>query len=317
MTAGSILLQMLLFVLGLAALYLGAEGLVRGASNLARSLHIRPIIIGLTVVAFGTSAPELIVSLLAVVQKSEEIAIGNILGSNIANIGLVLGVAALLRPLRVETKLIQREVPIMIGASLLLYGLAAWGKQIGRFDGAILFVGILIFLLYSYAGKRKHPVELEGAVFSEAKFTIRDLLFLLAGLGALLAGAQLLIRSAVFLAQALGVSEGAIGLSLVAFGTSLPELATSAVAAVRQEMDISIGNVVGSNIFNILAVIGPVSLVQPLGVGVGWLWFQFPVTLIFALALFPIMKTGAVINRWEGGLLLAGYGVFLAWLFRT
>jgi len=309
-----ITLQAFLFIIGLVLLYFGAEGLVRGSSNLARALRIRPVIIGLTVVAFGTSTPELVVSLLAAARRSEALAVGNVVGSNIANIGLILGLAALIRPLRVERGLIKREVPMMLAASFLFYGFAGSGA-INRTFGGLLFAGLLAFLLYSARTAKESGVESqESRVRTEDSGLKTQLLFLLLGLGGLLGGAQLMVGSAVYLARAIGVSEGIIGLTLVAGGTSLPELATSVVATMKKEADLLVGNIIGSNLFNILAVVGLVSLIRPLPVGSGWLLFQFPVMILFSLALLPIMWDHRI-SRWEGGLLLAGYLAFLAWLF--
>jgi len=309
-----ITLQIFLFLIGLVLLYFGAEGLVRGSANLARALRIRPVIVGLTVVAFGTSAPELVVSLLAAARRSEALAVGNVVGSNIANIGLILGLAAILRPLRVERGLIKREVPMMLAASFLFYGFA-WSGAINRIFGGILFAGLLVFLLYSASTAKESGVESqESRVRTEDSGLKTQLLLLLGGLGGLLGGAQLLVGSAVYLARAIGVSEGIIGLTLVAGGTSLPELATSVVAAIKKEADISVGNIIGSNLFNILAVVGLVSLVRPLPVEPRWLLVQFPVMLLLSLALLPIMWDHKII-RWEGGLLLAAYLAFLIWIF--
>lgn len=315
----NIAVQTLLFIIGLILLYFGADGLVRGAVFLARALRVRPLIIGLTVVALGTSAPELMVCLLAAARKSEALAVGNVVGSNIANIGLVLGLTAVLRPLRVEQGLIRREVPIMLIASFLFYGLA-WSGAISRPFGGILFAGLVAFLLYSVRTAKKHPqrgqAQAEGPAElpSPDKSKLKSALLLFFGLGGLLLGAQLMVGSAVYLARVFGVSEGIIGLSLVAIGTSLPELATSAVAALRKQADISVGNIVGSNLFNILAVTGLTALVQPLSVEHDWLLFQFPVMLLFSVALLLVMLDREI-RRWEGGLLLAGYSAFLIWLF--
>lgn len=312
-----VILQALFFLIGLVLLYFGAEGLVRGSSNLARALRIRPVIIGLTVVAFGTSAPELVVSLLAAARRSEALAVGNVVGSNIANVGLILGLAALIRPLRVERGLIKREVPMMLAASFLFYGFAGSGA-INRTFGGVLFAGLLAFLLYSALTAKEHPGEVqaleEKLVIPPPGSRLKDVLFLLFGLGGLLGGAQLMVGSAVYLARAIGVSEGIIGLTLVAGGTSLPELATSIVATMKKEADLLVGNIIGSNLFNILAVAGLVGMVRPLPVKPKWLLFQFPAMLLFSLALLPIMWDHRI-SRWEGGLLLAGYLAFLAWLF--
>ena len=316
----SMAVQALLFVAGLILIYLGAEGMVRGASSLARALRIRPLVIGLTVVAFGTSAPELVVSLLAAAQKSEALAVGNVIGSNIANIALILGIAAILRPLRVERGLVRREIPMMLVASFLFYGFA-WSGTISRPFGGILLAGLVVFLVYSFRTAREQPQEGQAkperpdGISLTRRSTLKNGLLCLFGLGGLLVGAQVLVGSGVFLARAFGVSEGIIGLSLVAVGTSLPELATTVVASIRKEPDLGIGNIIGSNLFNILAVIGLGSLVRPLPVEPDWLLFQFPVMLFLSLALLPLLL-GRVIRRWEGGLLFAGYCAFLIWLFR-
>jgi len=315
----SMVVQALLFVAGLVLLYFGAEGMVKGAASLARALRIRPLVIGLTVVAFGTSAPELVVSLIAAVQKSEALAVGNVIGSNIANIALILGVAALLRPLRTQRELVRREIPMMLVASFLFYGMA-WSGAITRPFGGILLAGLAAFLFYNVCTAREQPqtVQAEPEASDEAspsrKAMLKDGLLFLIGLAGLLVGAQMLVRSGVFLARAVGVSEGVIGLSLVALGTSLPELATTVVASIRGQADLGIGNIIGSNLFNILAVIGFGSLVRPLPVESGWLLFQFPVMLFLSLVLLPLML-GQVIRRWEGALLLAGYCAFIARLF--
>jgi cation:H+ antiporter len=313
-----IAVQAFLFIIGLLLLYFGAAWLVRGSASLARALGIRPVIIGLTVVAFGTSAPELVVSLLAATSRSEALAVGNVIGSNIANIGLILGTAALLQPLIVERQLIRREIPIMLVASLAFYGLA-WSGTIYRISGGILFLGLLAFLLYSARTAKGGPVASQaiGEEVDESSLNspkLKDGLLILVGLATLVFGAQLMVGSAVYLARAIGVSEGIIGLTMVAGGTSLPELATSIVAVLKKETDIGVGNIIGSNLFNILAVVGLVALVRPLPVEPGWLLLQFPVMLLFSLVLLPIMVDHKI-SRWEGGLLLAAYFTFLAWLF--
>lgn len=313
-----LVIQTVLFIVGLSLLYFGAEWLVRGSGSLARAHGIRPVIIGLTVVAFGTSAPELVVSLLAAASRSEALAVGNVVGSNIANIGLILGLAAILRPLSVERAVIRREIPIMLIASLFFYGLA-WSGMIYRVSGGILFLGLLAFLLYSARTAKGGP-EASQAIGEEVgesslnSSKLKDGLLILLGLAALVLGARLMVSSAVYLARTTGVSEGIIGLTMVAGGTSLPELATSIVAVLKKETDIGVGNIIGSNLFNILAVVGLVALVQPLPVEPGWLLLQFPVMLLFSLVLLPILVDHKI-SRWEGGLLLAAYFAFLAWLF--
>ncbi len=312
--------QIALFVLGVGGLYLGAEGFVRGSARLAQYFGVSRLVIGLTLVAFGTSAPELAVSLLAALQGTPALAVGNIVGSNIANIGLILALAALIRPIHVRSSLIRREVPFMIVISFLFYGLAFNGL-ISRLDGLVLVAGLAVFLVLMYVYRAEGLIE-EGGADSvveanpgRARAIVLSGALALGGLLVLLVGARLLVDSAVALARAFGISEGIIGLSLVAVGTSLPELATSVVAALRRETAISIGNIVGSNIFNLLSVLGIVALVRPLPVEAAWLQREIPIMLLFALALLPIMKTRGAVQRLEGGLLLIGYIAFLLWIF--
>ena len=321
MTGSELLLQALLFALGLGGLYLGAEGFVRGSARLAELLGISRWVIGLTLVAFGTSAPELAVSLLAALKGTPDLAVGNVVGSNVANIGLILAIAALLRPLEVRTSLVRREVPFMLLISLLFYGLALNGT-ISRLDGGVLVLalGVFLGLMYVYRAEGVLDEGLEVAPGAASPQRGRALagsaVLALGGLLVLLGGARLLVDSAVALARALGVSEGIIGLSLVAVGTSLPELATTVVAALRREMAISVGNIVGSNVFNLLSVIGFVALVRPLPVIPEWLTREIPLMLLFSFALLPVMGRGFRVERWEGMLLLLGYVAFLVWVFR-
>jgi len=315
------LTHILIFLAGLAALYFGAEWLVHGSSRLARCLNIRPIIIGLTIVAFGGSAPEAAVSIVAAFQKNSDIALGNILGSVIANIGLVLGLSALIRPLKIQFSTITKELPIMLGAAILFY-LMALNLTIGFWEGLVLFTGIVLFIAYSvYQGVKERNknrlVEKEYEEFLEGKRNSRPkLIFLvIVGLVMIIGGANLLVKSGVFIAQKLGVSELIIGISLIAIGTSLPELAISTVAAYRKEADISAGNVIGSNIFNVFFVIGAVAMIHPLSVQKSTLGFEFPAMLIFSALLVGMMKTHLTLSRIEGSILLVLYVLFMILLF--
>lgn len=311
------LAHIILFLSGVIILYLGAEWMVRGSARMAKLLGISPLIIGLTVIGFGTSAPELVVSMVAAIRKVDDIALGNIIGSNIANIGLVLGLSALISPLKVNPDILKRELPIMVLVSVILY-LMSLDLQISFIEGAILFAGIILFNWISYfltkreskanKAERVGSIELEGT-------RKRQTLLITVGLAGIIGGAQLMVRSAVFVAKELGISELIIGLTLVALGTSLPELAVSTVAAFRKESEISIGDVVGSNIFNILMVIGIVAMISPLKVSSETLKFEFPVLLIFGIVLVPMMRTGLVISRVEGAILTAGYLGFISYLF--
>ncbi|MCL4806651.1 MAG: calcium/sodium antiporter [Thermoanaerobaculia bacterium] len=313
-------LTILLFVLGIALLVLGAELLVRGASRLALAAGVSPLVVGLTVVAFGTSAPELAVSVRAAVAGSADIAYGNVVGSNIFNVLFILGLSALVAPLLVDRQLIRRDVPIMVGVSLLLPLLALDGK-IGRIDGALLFGGILAYTAFSVIESRKERSatreEMAAGTSDEAPGAWwANLLLVVGGVGMLVLGARWLVDGAVVFARALGVSELIIGLTIVAAGTSLPEVATSVLASIRGHRDIAVGNVVGSNIFNILCVLGLTGLVAPGGVPVSpdALAFDTPVMIGVALACLPIFFVGPGIARWEGALFLFYYAAYVTFI---
>jgi cation:H+ antiporter len=293
------ILNIFLLCLGIVLLYLGSEWMVKGAASLALSLSVRPIIVGLTVVAFATSAPELLVSLIAAFKGAAGVSLGNILGSNVANIGLVLGASALVRPLAVDRRLVRREIPFMIGASgaFWLVCLDGW---IGRVDGIILLSGLAVFLVVGIVSARTGG-EANGQAVAKDKKKIAWYIFLvLIGMAGLVYGADLIVNSAIFIARKLGLSEIFIGLSIVALGTSLPELATSVVAGARGEHDISIGNVVGSNVFNVCMVIGTVGLFNPMPVNMGLMRFEFPAMFALCLILLVFARTGYVLNRLEG-----------------
>lgn len=309
-------LEILWFVLGLVGLYFGAEWMVTGASRLAGSFGIRPMVVGLTVVAFGTSSPELAVSLIAVFEESDGIAIGNIIGSNIANIGLIMGASALVSPLKVELTVLRRELPIMVGVSLLFIALLYDGT-IGFWDGCLLFAGLLIYLAYQLRGLFGGGDPSAGPTEGQAEAPRHgwNALLIVVGLALLVGGANLMIESGIVIARMLGISEIVIGIALVAVGTSLPELATSMVSAFRGESDISVGNIIGSNIFNVMCVVGIVSMIVPLSVNGELLYFELPVMMAFSLVLFPFMRTSFVLSRLEGAVLLVGYAVFISYLF--
>lgn len=301
---------------GLIMLFIGAEGLVRGSSNLAIKIGIAPLVVGLTVVSFGTSAPELVVSLKAAISGNGSISLGNIIGSNIANIALILGVAALIRPLKVHANVIMREIPIMIAISVLLLILLIDG-EVGFIDGIILVGGLIIYLVVNVILARKEKNAEVDAEFKEglkSKFGIPlSIVFIIVGLGLLLFGANLFVQSAVAIAKIFNVSDAIIGLTIVAIGTSLPELITSVVAAYKKEADIAIGNVVGSNIFNILGILGITALVIPIS-SLGISYVDLGVMLFTAIILFPLSRTGFSISRFEGAFLLAGYAGYIYYL---
>ena len=325
------LLQSILFVVGISGVYFGAEWLVKGSSKLSRDLGIKPIVIGLTVVAFGTSSPELAVSLTASIKGSNDIAIGNIIGSNIANIGLILGVAAIVLPLKVEKVIMRRELPLMIGISAGLYFMAI-DRKIGFVDGLLLFTGIILFIGYqiyhtlnskkesrnSTAGNPVSKTGLPESTTEESqtrRHLLSNIIYIVIGLACLLVGSHVLVKSAIFIAGSFGISEMVIGMTVVAFGTSVPEMATSVVSVLKKESDICVGNVIGSNIFNILLVLGSVALVRPLNVERGTLFFEFPIMLLFSLALIPMIRGRLMVNRLAGVVLVSGYLAFIFLLF--
>jgi len=302
--------------IGLVLTFGGAEAFVRAAASIAARLGVPPLIIGLTIVAWGTSAPELVVSTIATLNGQGGIAVGNVVGSNIFNIAAIVGLAALVYPMRVHAQLIRLDIPIMIGISLLLAGLLLDGA-ISRVDAAIFFVGMAAYTAFSFrAGAAQPPPEVQ-AEFAQGnppqhRHLAIDLALFIAGLTMLVGGSRALVTGAVIIAQHLGVSETVIGLTIVAAGTSLPELATSAVAALRKQPDIAIGNVVGSNIFNVLGILGIAGLVAPMQAP-DLSRLDLGAMLVFAVLLFPLARSGFVVKRWEGALLLAGYGLYL-WL---
>jgi cation:H+ antiporter len=301
---------------GLVLLFVGAEGLIRGSSNLAIKIGITPLVVGLTVVAFGTSTPELVVSLKAALLGNSSISLGNIIGSNIANIALILGVAAIIKPLNVHAKVIMREIPIMIGISLLLLFLLLDG-EIGFIDGLIFVIGLVVYLIANVmmAHKEKNPaVEIEFKEGLKSKLGIPiSIILMIAGLGLLILGANLFVQSAIAIAKKFNVSDAIIGLTIVAIGTSLPELITSIVASYKNEADIAIGNVVGSNVFNILGILGITALIIPIS-SVGISNIDLGVMLFTAIILFPLSRTGFSISRFEGAFLLFGYAGYMYYL---
>jgi cation:H+ antiporter len=315
----------LLLLGGVGILYFGAEWLVRGSVTLARSMGLSPVFVGLTVVSFGTSAPELVVASLASFEGTGDLAVGNVLGSNLANVGLILGLTALIQPLRVEAKVVQREIPVLIGITLLFYPVIM-SLDISRFDAVILLsilVGYLLYIARAAQNEKATAVLGEYEKFTDEEVTgggetlglVRNLGLVVAGAVALTFGGKAIVDSATRLAVLMGFSPLEIGLTVVAVGTSLPELATSLVAALRKEADIAVGNIVGSNIFNLTAITGIASLVRPIEVHGSVLREEYPATLLLTLAFLPIARTGYVISRFEGGLLLTMYVVIWILVF--
>jgi len=307
---------------GLVLLTAGAEVLVRGAVGLARAVGLPSLIIGLTVVAFGTSAPELAVSTRAGLAGQADIALANVVGSNIFNVLFILGLSALIVPLAASAQLVRLDVPVMIGVCGLTWLFAVDGA-IGRGEGIVLFVGVITYTaLLIYMGKRKPPVVKPSGTDVAANKPMPlgfSVVLVAIGPGLLVLGARWLVDGAVDLARLLGVSELVIGLTIVAAGTSLPEAATSVVAGLRGQRDIAIGNVVGSNIFNVLAVLGAAASITPGGVRVApeALRFDIPVMMAVAVACLPIFYTGGRICRAEGAMFLAYYAAYVAFLVLT
>jgi cation:H+ antiporter len=308
-------------VLGLAALVVGAEALVRGASRLALSIGISPLVVGLTIVAFGTSAPELAVSVGSALRGNTDVAIGNVVGSNVFNVLFILGSSALIAPLIVHAQIVRQEVPIMIGAS----GLLVWCLRDGMLERGEAGLLLLLLLVYTaflvWQSRRQtaatvHEYE-EGVTPHRAwdRHWAVQILLVAAGLGLLVLGAHWLVTAAVAFARALGVSDLVIGLTIVAAGTSLPEVATSIMAAIRGERDIAIGNVVGSNTFNILGCLGATGLVAEGGLPVAQSVLDFDLWVMAAVAALciPVMLTERAIARWEGALFLLFYAGYTTW----
>lgn len=325
------LLNILLFLAGFAFLTGGAEFLVRGASRLAVRLRVPLVVVGLTVVAFGTSLPELLVSLIANLEggTTANLSIGNVVGSNIANLALILGLVAVLRPVGIERKLLFREYPLMLTVSLIFWGMA-WNGELSRIEGVILFLGLIGFTVYSYTSSRSLPeseqaealdyVEdvLDGGRGVTLSDLFRDLGFIVIGITGLLMGANWLVESATFMALYFGISELVIGLTVVALGTSLPELATSTVAILREEGDIALGNLLGSNLFNIMAIVGITASVKPLPAPVSMRLFDFPIMmLISVLPLILVIRRPHVMNRWNGAVMLLLYIGYNGWILAT
>ncbi|WP_337865373.1 calcium/sodium antiporter [Ignavibacterium sp.] len=297
---------------GLIGLFLGGEGVIRGSSSLALKVGVSPLVVGLTVVAFGTSSPELLVSLKAALMGSSSIALGNVIGSNIANIALILGLASVIRPLQVHANVIKREIPIMIGVSLLLVFFLIDG-MVGFIEGLIFIILLIAYTIVNIflSLKENKEIEKEFEEGLKSKLNIPTaVLFIVAGLALLFFGADLFLKGAISLAKVFNVSDAIIGLTVVAVGTSLPELFTSLVATIKKESDIAVGNAVGSNIFNILSILGISAILIPIKSD-QISYFDFGVMLAAALILLPLSNSGFRISRLEGILLLTGYFVYV------
>jgi cation:H+ antiporter len=318
------IVTLLFLIAGLVLLVVGAEALVKGASRLAAMVGLSPLIIGLTIVAYGTSAPEMAVSVMSSLAGQPDIAVGNVVGSNIFNVLFILGISALVVPLVVAQQLIRLDVPIMIMVSVLSWLFARDGL-ISRPEGAILFAGAIgytLFLMFQSSKEESPDVQEEYAKYGggsnkkSVKGVLSSLFYIAGGLVLLVVGSRWLVDGAIVIARSLGISEVVIGLTIVAAGTSLPELATSVVASIRGERDIAVGNVVGSNIFNLLAVLGLSGFISPTGLPVSEsiLRFDIPVMTAVAIACLPIFFTGNLISRREGTLFIFYYIAYTLYL---
>lgn len=307
--------NILYIAVSLVLLFFGAEALVRGSASIALRAGLSSLMVGLTIVAFGTSSPELVVSIKAALSDQGAIAVGNVVGSNSFNIGIILGLTALICPIPVHRQIIRIDAPIALAVALIL-PLLLFNGHLGRLSGAFLFTGIICYIVMNVFLARKESntaqPSSDGELLEAAptRHWIIDVLLILGGLGILVLGSRLLVDNAVVLAKGLGVSEALIGLTIVAAGTSMPELATSVVAAIRKQPDIAIGNVIGSNVFNILGILGISSMLAPLN-ATGITMLDYGFMIAFSLLLLPLLYTGRVLHRVEGLLLLGLYGVYL------
>ncbi|MGI9038913.1 MAG: calcium/sodium antiporter [Gemmatimonadota bacterium] len=308
-------LHVLLFVVGLITLTLGADWLVTGASRVASRHGVSPLMVGLTIVAFGTSAPELMVSTAAALQGRAGLAVGNIMGSTVANVGLIVGIGALVRPIVVHQRLLQRETPLLVLVLFIVMALSFNG-EIGRLDGLLLLGGFGVYLFYLYRWGATGALT-ESLVEEAMEKTATDgrqymnWIRIAFGIVLLLVGARWLVEAAVDLARILDLPEEVIGATIVAIGTSVPELAATVTAAVRGLGDIAMGNIIGSNIFNLGLVLGTAALVSPLHLAPFTVVAEVVPALVFCLALVPLAMSGSRVSRWEGGLLLLGYAAFI------
>jgi cation:H+ antiporter len=314
-----VITDFLIFTVGLVVLYFGADWLIRGAASLALRFGIRPLVVGLTVIALGTSMPEFLVNFFAALSQQEALALGNIIGSNVCNIALILGLSSLVYPMSVSKGTLRKEYPIMMGVMLLFYLLALDGV-ISRIDGAVLVAGLFAFLLFVVFDARRSGVSPAVEQINDAGQEAillrpwKKAAYLFGGILMLSGGARLMVDGATSIASNMGISPTVVGLTVVAIGTSLPELAASLVCAIKKEADMSVGNVLGSNLLNVLFVVGLVALIQPLHVDQESLDVHFPVMLGFGVLLLPLAWTQYRITRIEGGVLLTGFVGYLAYL---
>lgn len=319
-----IIINVLLVAVGLAMLFVGSEFLIRGSVKIAKRMHISQLVIGLTVVAFGTSTPELVVSINSALEGQADISLGNVIGSNIVNIGLILGLSAAIFPIAVHIKTIRREIPIMLAVSLIIIPISLDGT-ISQIDGVFLVLSLIAFIYFSYRqSKKEKTISLvidkngENSTSNNLAFAplIKNILFVIIGIILLYFGSSFTVDNAVSIANSLGISERIIGLTIIALGTSLPELITSVGAARKKHADLSIGNIIGSNIFNVLAILGISSLI--IGIKVNFnIFIDYIVMIGFSAALIPVMKSGFIITKKEGYVLVTAYLLYLGFLIMT
>ncbi len=305
-------------LLGGLGLYFGAEWLISSAAALARRLGVPPLAVGMTIVAYGTSAPELTVSVAAALEGSSAIALGNVIGSNIANIGLILGITALMSPPLVEATIIRREVPVLF-LSALAVPVVMWDGVLGRVEGSLLIAGAIAFTIFALRTAKQDPafeveVEQEEKEIEGSGSPLKLAAVGLAGLGVLVAGGDFFVDGAVGLARAFGMSERIVGLTIVAVGTSLPEMAASLVATLRGHSSIAIGNVVGSNIFNVLFILGATAMVKPITGSLAEMRLDIAAMLVMTVAAALFLRSARHIVRAEGAALVAGYALFIGLL---
>ena len=309
----NMLLDILLIIIGVALVLKGADFLTEGASALARRMHVPEIVIGLTIVAAGTSAPELFVSVVSALNGTPDLAVGNVVGSNTMNCMLIVGCAAMVAPMTISRSTVRKDIPFAVMASILLTCIAL-DNYLGRVDGIILLLGFVVFMAYTLLQAKNGQAEPQTEVRQLNPWL--SLLFLVIGLAMLVAGSNVFVGSASSVAAALGASEGVIGLTVVAGGTSLPELATSVVAARKGQSAIAIGNVIGSNVFNILLILGMTAVISPLQIE-GITTIDMAVMLISVILVWLFSFTRFTVERWEGALLVGGYLAYLTWLISS
>lgn len=305
------ILQIILGILGIALLYYGAEFLVKGGVRVAEALRIPSIVIGLTLVSFATGAPELVVSIDASLTGNGDISLGNVIGSNISNIGLILGVSALIRPMLVQKKLLSFDTPMLILATGLLCAFCAFSHGISRLQALLLLAVFAFYLWRTVVGALKDRTSTEEEKTGRPLPIYLALLFVIGGVIGLVGGAKLFVNASIYIARAFHISDAVIGLTIVAIGTSLPELATSAVAAYKGENGIAVGNVIGSNIFNILAILGIAPLIRPIA-GAGIQSLDLIMICVFTLLMFAMMLLKKAVTRWGGAILLLLYATYMA-----